>query len=181
MPIHHRLEIPSQMRGFQQKLDVGRLGVRRQAYRLPAMPLQKLPDSRHQRLLNRRADCLAIEPFLGRPVRAYFLVRQVTPKEIPHDFVVSPSVHALLHSLIRLNAEPPVVFRPHSAMNRIGIDDHPVHVQDQRKFTRQVRHPSSSDSFARHPPPAAQSLPARHRSAAFPPLLAGRQNVPAKT
>src|SRR5579859_2081007 len=141
-----------------------------------AVQFQKLAQAGHQSFIEHRPDSFAKEPLFGGAVRAHLFQSQVTAVEIAHDVVVAPAVHTLLHGLVRLDAEPPVIRSPDVAMYRVGIDNHAVHVEDQRQFTRQARLPSSSDNSPLLRPRAARWLPALHTNAISRAPRAGRRS-----
>src|SRR6266446_920663 len=181
MPVDHRPEVRPQPRGIQEKVDILRLGVGGETERLMAMPLQELAQARYQGFIQHRPDGFAKKPLLGRAVCAHLFESQVTAEEIADNVVVAPAVHTLLHGLIRFDAKAAVIGGPDLAMNRIGVDDDAVHIEDQRQFTRQARLPSSANNSSFPRPRAARSLPARHRNATFPTPRAALRNGLSRT
>src|SRR5437764_15289918 len=108
-------------------------------------------------------------------------------QEIPHDLIVALAVHPLLHGFVSLYAETPTIDAPGPAVDRIGIDDHPIHIENDRQPRTQpgpypiirfllaihgFQLPASSGNWVLHRQSARRQSPALRRNAAVPAQLA---------
>jgi hypothetical protein len=61
----------------------------------------------------------------------YFRVVEVAAQEVTDNLVIPFAIHTLLHGIRHFDAVPPGVFRPGNAVQRVGIDQDSIHIENE--------------------------------------------------
>ena len=75
----------------------------------------------------------AEQALLGGAVPGGLFRSQTRTEEVPNDFVITLAVHPLVHGFAGLDSEAAVVSRPGFPVYPVRIENHAIHVEDERE------------------------------------------------
>ena len=104
----------------------------------PGVAIEKAAQSGYQDLLNPAVDHLAVQLFFRRPAGYHLLRGKPVAEEMADDVVIALPVHPFQHCAAGLQPIEKIETHPGLAMNRIGIHQDPIHIENQRQARGQA-------------------------------------------
>ncbi len=95
--VHDELEVLPYSAFFEDKIEIGPLGIRCDGFGRLWVCGEKLTDAGDQPLLQLWPHQLAIEPFFVRPMPMDGFVVEIVAEIVAYDIVIPEAVHAVLN------------------------------------------------------------------------------------
>ena len=131
--IHNHMKMPRKPGFSKDEFDVSRLGVAGHCHWPAGVTLQEPNHPRNQAPLKLRPHSPPVQLLFGGAVLEDLFRRVIAAHQRPDELVISQAVHALRQIRGGLDPKPPQVLAPHFDVYWIGIDNHAVEVEDQRR------------------------------------------------
>lgn len=129
--IHNYLKIRPQSGLVEDETHIRRFRVAGDRLGSPGESPQEVSQPRHQHLFQMSRNHAAVQFFFGCATSENFGGLKIGTEKIADDFVVAFAVHAAVHLLGRLDAESTIEGGPGFPVERIGIDDDAVHIENE--------------------------------------------------
>lgn len=135
--IHDRTEQPIETGMAEDKFDVARFGVGAKAKGQAGggSLADEVSDAGDEVAFEHGRHQFAVQGFLGRAVVVHFGLRQRVAKQVADDLIVALAEHTL-HDAVAVDANRGEIAFPGDGVEIGGVDDHPVHVEDQGEAFR---------------------------------------------